>query len=134
MLNQVLLMGRMANDVEIRTTNGGIKVGSFTVAVDRGKKKDGSDAGTDFIRCIAFGNTADRISNWFPKGKMILVNGAIRHTSYQANDGATKYKTEIFVNSFEFCGDKSTNNERASAKEESKPYVPSEDSEEKLPF
>lgn len=104
-MNKVVLIGRLVKDPELRFTAGsGTAVARFTVAVNRRKKKDQEKADTDFINCVAFGKTAETISQYFVKGQQIAVNGNIRTGSYEAQDGTKRYTTDVAVESFEFVG------------------------------
>lgn len=100
-MNKVVLIGRLVKDPELRFTAGsGTAVSRFTVAVNRQFKKDE----TDFINCVAFGKTAETISQYFVKGQQIAVTGSIRTGSYEAQDGTKRYTTDVAVESFEFVG------------------------------
>ena len=72
-MNNVVLMGRLTADPELRTTNSGLNYCRFTVAVDRYSK--GEDKKTDFINCVAWRQTAEFVERYFSKGKMIAVQG-----------------------------------------------------------
>lgn len=103
-MNTAILMGRLVRDPEMRTTQAGKHVTTFTIAVDRpGQKKE-----TDFIPCVAWDKTADFVSNYFSKGKQILINGRIQVRKYD-KDGENRYATEIIVNNVEFVGAKNDN-------------------------
>ena len=100
-MNKVILIGRLTKDPELRFTAGsGMAVSRFTVAVNRQFKKDE----TDFINCVAFGKTAETISQYLTKGRQIAVIGSIRTGSYDAQDGTKRYTTDVAVESFEFIG------------------------------
>ena len=100
-MNKVILIGRLTKDPELRFTAGsGMAVSRFTVAVNRQFKKDE----TDFINCVAFGKTAETISQYLTKGRQIAVIGSIRTGSYDAQDGTKIYTTDVAVDSFEFIG------------------------------
>lgn len=102
-MNVAIIMGRLTADPELRSTKSGLAVCKFTVACDRYSK----DKGADFIRCIAWRNTADMIAKWFSKGKMIAVEGSIQVDNYEDKDGNKRTATSILVNRVNFCGDKS---------------------------
>ena len=100
-MNKVILIGRLTKDPELRFTAGsGMAVSRFTVAVNRQFKKDE----TDFINCVAFGKTAETISQYLTKGRQMAVIGSIRTGSYDAQDGTKRYTTDVAVESFEFIG------------------------------
>ena len=100
-MNKVILIGRLTKDPELRFAAGsGTAVSRFSVAVTRPFKKDE----TDFINCVAFGKTAETISQYLTKGRQIAVTGSIRTGSYDAQDGTKRYTTDVAVESFEFIG------------------------------
>lgn len=105
-INSVILMGRLTADPELRTTQSGISVCSFTVAVDRYSKDKESKA--DFIRCVAWRQSAEFISRYFSKGKMIAIEGSIQVDNYTDKDGNKRQQTNVIVNKANFCGDKSS--------------------------
>ncbi len=107
MLNHVILMGRLTQTPELRTTQSGTSVTTFTIAVDRGY---GDKKETDFISCVAWRGTADFITQYFTKGKMIAVEGSIQTRNYE-KDGKKVYVTEVNVNGASFCGDKEEKSE-----------------------
>ena len=102
MLNKVVLIGRMVKDIELRTTQGGKTVGTFTVAVDDGY---GDKKTTDFINCVAWEKTAGFIHDYFGKGRMIVLVGKIKTRSWDTEDGK-RYATEVFVSEVDFAGEK----------------------------
>lgn len=102
-MNKVVLMGRLTRDPELRfTAVSGTAVSRFAVAVDRKKKDDGAD----FINCVAFGKTAETISQYLVKGRQILIEGNIRTGSYENDEGKKIYTTNVNVERFEFIGNK----------------------------
>ena len=105
MLNRVILMGRITQDLEIRQTQGGVAVLSFTVAVDRGYVKQGEERQTDFINCVAWRQQAEFISRYFAKGRMIAIEGNLRTRTYDDKNGVKHYITEISVASAFFAGE-----------------------------
>ena len=103
-MNKVILSGRLTRDAEVRTTNEGLAIARFTMAVDRGKKNGESQ--TDFIGCIAFGKTAELIEKYVNKGSKILVEGSWQTGSYE-KDGKKVYTNDCVVNQVEFLEKKS---------------------------
>ena len=99
MLNKVILMGRLTKDPELRVTNSGVSVATFSVAVDTGH---GENKTTDFINCVAWRNTAEFVAKWFSKGKMIIVLGRISTRDYEDKNGNKKYITEVVANEVQF--------------------------------
>ena len=101
-MNIVCIMGRLTADPELRTTQSGTSVTSFTVAVDREFKKDE----TDFLTVVAWRQTADFITRYFRKGKMIAIVGSIQTRVYEDKNGNKRTATEIIAEKASFCGDK----------------------------
>lgn len=107
MLNKVILMGRLTKDPEMRyTSTNSVPVCTFTLAVDRRFSKQGEDKKADFIQCQAWNKTAEFISKYFGKGKMIAVAGRIQTRSWDDAEGKKRYVTEIIVEEVHFAGDK----------------------------
>ncbi|WP_405380200.1 single-stranded DNA-binding protein [Phascolarctobacterium sp.] len=107
MLNHVVLMGRLTRDVEVRYSQGSnMAIGRFTLAVERDYKKEGEERAADFVSCVAFGKTAEFISQYFGKGSMIAVTGSIQTGSYTNQEGQKVYTTEVKVDKASFTGEK----------------------------
>lgn len=104
-MNKVILMGRLARDPEIRTTQSGLAVCNFTVACDRRIKTDAGtwDKTADFIPCVAWRQQAEFVNRYFSKGDRILVSGSIQPRSWEDDDGNKRYATDIQVQEVEFC-------------------------------
>lgn len=109
-MNNVQLIGRLTKDVDLRYINGAqgqTAVGRFTVAVDRPPKQDGTKE-ADFISCQAWGRKAEFIQQYFQKGSKIGIVGKIRTGSYQNQQGATVYTTDVEVTDIDFLDSKAT--------------------------
>lgn len=119
MINNVTLMGRIAQDLELKHTNSGIAVLAFTVAVDRGYKKEGEENRTDFIRCVAWKQTAVFIEKYFEKGSMIGLVGTLQSRTYDDKNGSKHYITEVIAKNASFTGER--NNKTVSKSENSIP-------------
>lgn len=105
-MNTVHLLGRLACDPELRQTPSGTSVASFSVAINRGDK----DKGTDFIRCVAWRESGERIARYFTKGKPIAVAGRLRTESYKDKQGNSRSRTEVVVDRWEFVPSDNTSN------------------------
>ncbi len=114
MINNVVLMGQLTADPETRTTSSGVEVTPFTVAVERDYVKPGEERQTDFIRCVAWRQTATFLCRYFHKGEMIAIQGNLQTRSYEDKNGNKHTMTEVIVNEISFCGNK-TNVEQSSA-------------------
>lgn len=99
MINKAILMGRLTRDPELRHTGTGTPVCSFSIAIDNGY---GENRQTDFINCVAWNKTAEFVSNYFNKGKMIIVIGRISTRSWEGQDGKKNYTTEVIANEVSF--------------------------------
>ena len=99
MINKVFLMGRLTKDPELRYTNNKTPVCSFTIAVNNGY---GEKQQTDFINCVAWNKTAEFVTKYFAKGKMIIVIGRITTRSWETQDGKRAYATEVVANEVTF--------------------------------
>lgn len=103
-MNKCHLIGRMTKDPEVRYTQGGTAVATFTLAVDRRVAKD-KPKEADFIPCVVWGKMADGVvKNYCHKGKQVAVEGRIQVRSYDAKDGTKRYVTEVIVNELELLG------------------------------
>ena len=105
-MNVITLMGRLTSDPELKTTNNGVSVSSFNLAVDRSYTPKGQEKQTDFIPCVAWRNTAEFISKYFRKGNKIAVKGELQQRSYTANDGSKRNVFEVIVDGAFFCESK----------------------------
>ena len=106
MLNRVILMGRITQDLELKTTASGISVTSFSIAVDRNYVKQGEERQTDFINIVCWRKQAEFVCRYFEKGSMIALEGQIQTRTYQAKDGSNRYVTEVVADSVSFTGEK----------------------------
>lgn len=103
MLNVITIMGRLTRDPELRYTQSQTPVASFTVAVDRDfSGKDGAEKQTDFIDCVAWRNTADFISKYFAKGRMIVASGSLQSRKWTDKNGNNRVSWEVIVNNAYF--------------------------------
>lgn len=107
MLNTAAIMGRLTADPELRQTQSGNPVTSFTVAVARSSVKQGQERETDFINVVAWRKTAEFVCRYFRKGNMIAVNGSIQTRKYQDRDGNNRTAFEILADNVHFCENKS---------------------------
>ncbi|MGN1133337.1 MAG: single-stranded DNA-binding protein [Oscillospiraceae bacterium] len=107
MINRVILMGRIAQDLEVKQTQSGNSVLSFSLAVQRNYAKQGEERETDFINCVAWRNQAEFIGKYFRKGSMIAIEGNLRTRNYDDKNDVKHYITEVYVDSVSFTGEKS---------------------------
>lgn len=116
MINNVSLTGRLTKDIDLRYTQSGTAVGSFDLAVQRQfKDKATGNRETDFIRCQAWGKTAEVMSKYVHKGSQIGVTGRIQTGKYQNKKGDTVHTTDVVVADFAFLDSKADNQIQQSA-------------------
>lgn len=110
-MNKVVLIGRLTKDAELRYTPSTNKaVGSFTLAVDRRFKSEGQPT-ADFINCVAWGKTAEFISNYFKKGNKLGVCGRIQTRTWDDTENKRHYVTEVVVEEAYFVESKGSSNQ-----------------------
>lgn len=100
-LNRIVLIGRIASDIELRYTPSNIAVASFRLAVDRPYGGQGQEKKTDFFACKAWRQKADFVSKYAGKGRMVAVEGRVEINDYVGQDGQKKYFTEVIVDNVE---------------------------------
>ena len=103
-INQVILMGRLTSDPELRQTQSGVSTCRFTVAITRAFQNPNGERQSDFITCVAWRQTAEFICRNFSKGRIILVEGDLRSSSYDDRNhpDVKHYVTEVYVNNASF--------------------------------
>jgi single-strand DNA-binding protein len=105
-LNKFIGMGRITATPELKATQGGTSVVTFSIAVDRNYKGQNGEKQTDFLNVVAWKQTAEHIAKWFGKGSMICVEGSVQTRSYTTQSGEKRYVTEIVADSVHFTGEK----------------------------
>ena len=108
-MNRVELVGRLTRDPELRTTSGGTSVATFTIAVNRNFTGQNGEREADFISCRVWRNQAENLAKFCHKGDQIGVEGSIRTSSYDAQDGTKRYVTEVQADRIEFLTPKGGN-------------------------
>ena len=134
MLNCAVIMGRLTDNPELRTTTSAVAVTSFTVAVERPYQKDPDNRQVDFLNVVAWRNTAEFVTKYFKKGQMIAVQGSIQTRNYEDKQGNKRTAVEIVADNVSFCGPKpeGQNTQAQAETPQTAAYSPSED--EDLPF
>ena len=102
MLNHITLMGRLVRDPELRRTQNGTPVASFTIAVDRDFGSKDGDKQTDFIDIVAWRNTAEFVSRYFTKGRMAVVSGRLQIRDWTDRDGGKRRSAEVVADNVYF--------------------------------
>lgn len=119
MINNVVLVGRMTRDAELRYTGSGTAVASFSIAVERTFTNAQGERETDFINCVAWRKTAEIISNFTRKGSLVGVTGRIQTRNYTNNEGRKVYITEVVCENFQMLEPKSVTEKRGQNDNES---------------
>lgn len=106
MVNNVVLVGRLVRDVDLRQTSTGKMMTYFTLAVNRNFKNEQGEQAADFIGCVAFDKKAENMARFLSKGSLISVEGRISTRNFQGNDGKTVYVTEVVASNITFLESK----------------------------
>lgn len=101
MINNVVLVGRMTRDAELRHTNSNIAVATFTLAVNRPFKNEAGEREADFINVVIWRQQAENLANWAKKGSLIGISGSILTRNYENQQGQRVYVTEVVANNFQ---------------------------------
>ena len=101
MINNVVLVGRMTKDAELRYTPLNVAVATFTLAVNRNRKSENGEREADFINVVIWRQSAENLANWAKKGALIGVTGRIQTRSYDNHQGQRVYVTEVVAESFQ---------------------------------
>ena len=107
MINSLALTGRLTRDVDLRYTQSGTAVGTFTLAVDRQYKRDGEPT-ADFINCVIWRKSAENFAKFTRKGSLVGVEGHIQTRTYDNNQGQRVFVTEVVVENFALLESKNT--------------------------
>ena len=102
MLNKIFLQGRLTRDPELRHTQSGTAVASFTIAVDRDFKNQNGENEADFVNCVAWKGTAEFVSRFFTRGRMAVVEGRLQSRKYTDQDGNNRTSYEVVASSVYF--------------------------------
>lgn len=134
MLNHIAIMGRLTRDPELKTTNSGIPVVSFSIAVDRDfADKESGERGVDFVDVTAWRHTAEFVSRYFTKGRMAVVSGRLQTRNWTDKDGNKRKAVEIVADDVYF-GDSKRNDSETTAQSAPSDFAPIEGEDEGLPF
>ena len=131
-MNLVVLIGRMTKDVELRRTNSGKAVASFSLAVNKDYRNEQGGYDADFIECVAFEQRAEIISKHVHKGDRFAVLGQLATRSYENKEGKKVRVTEVKVTGFDFLENKKQTDDKT--ENTSGTFVPIDVPDEELPF
>ena len=101
MINNVVLVGRLTRDPELRYTPSNVAVATFSLAVNRNFKNQAGDREADFINCMIWRKPAELLSEWCKKGNLVAITGRIQTRSYENQQGQRVYVTEVVAESFQ---------------------------------
>ena len=138
-INQVILIGRLTRDVELKYTNSGFAIANLSLAVNRRVKKDDSwqDEG-NFFNCVLIGKRAEALAQYLVKGKQVGIQGELRQNRWE-QDGQPRSRVEIFINDIQLLGGRGSEQSVRSAGEQagqySSPEIPTaDDFDDDIPF
>ncbi|HEO6614898.1 single-stranded DNA-binding protein [Streptococcus agalactiae] len=101
MINNIVLVGRMTKDAELRYTQSNQAVASFSLAVNRNFKNQSGEREADFINCVIWRQQAENLANWAKKGALVGITGRIQTRNYENQQGQRVYVTEVVAESFQ---------------------------------
>lgn len=113
MVNNVVLVGRITRDPEIRVSPSGTSVCNFTLAVNRNFKNQAGEYEADFVSCVAFNQTANLMEQYVAKGQLLSVQGRIQTRNYEDNTGRRVYVTEVVATNVSFLEGRRSGNTSA---------------------
>lgn len=138
MINNVVLIGRLTRDAELRYTTSNIAVATFNLAVNRNFKNDNGDREADFINVVMWRQQAENFANWVKKGNLVGITGRIQTRSYDNQQGQRVYVTEVVAESFQTLEKKDNSANHASIENQMPPNFgaidPMDISDDDLPF
>ena len=113
-MNICIFKGRLTSDIELKATQNGTSVASFSLAVDRNYTPKGQERQTDFITCVAWRHTAEFVSRWFHKGDMMAVAGEWQTRQFEDKNGNKRIANECVITTAEFCGGNKNDSQQGS--------------------
>ena len=138
MINNVVLIGRLTRDVELRYTPSNIAVATFNLAVNRNFKNQDGEREADFINCVMWQKSAENLANWTRKGMLIGMTGRIQTRSYENQQGQRVYVTEVVADSFQVLEKRDNSANQSSMDSQMPPNFrngqPMDISDDDLPF
>ena len=135
MLNTISLMGRVASAPELRSTQSGVSVTTWTLAVDRDFQSGGTNRECDFISCVAWKKTAEFVAKYWPdKGQMMGLVGRLQSRKWEDKTGAKRVSWEVIVESVYFCGKQDNSEKSGNPNVNAVEFEELDDSSGTLPF
>lgn len=114
-MNKVILTGRFTRDPESRMTQSNMEISRFSLACQGEFVSRNGERDVEFINCVAFNRLATTINKYCRKGSLVLCQGRIRNSSYDAQDGTKRYTTDVVIDQLEFLGSRNDNGDAHSA-------------------
>ncbi|UDM79576.1 single-stranded DNA-binding protein [Vagococcus fluvialis] len=111
MINQVVLVGRLTKDADLRYTSGGQAVATFNLAVNRNFTNQSGEREADFVNCVIWRKPAETLANYAKKGTLLGVVGRIQTRNYENQQGQRVYVTEVVCDNFQLLESKKDNNQ-----------------------
>ncbi|HER4816149.1 single-stranded DNA-binding protein [Streptococcus dysgalactiae] len=108
MINNVVLVGRLTKDADLRYTPSNAAVATFTLAVNRSYKNDAGEREADFINCVIWRQSAENLANWAKKGSLIGITGTMQTRNYENQQGQRVYVTEVIASNFQLLENRSS--------------------------
>lgn len=121
-INNTTLIGRLTKDIELKYTQSGTAVASFTLAVNRNFKNDAGEYEADFINCVIWRKAAENLANFTRKGSQIGIEGRIQTRNYDNQQGQKVYVTEIVVNNFHLLDPRNETEQRPTSQNTAQQY------------
>lgn len=138
MINNVVLVGRIVREPELRYTPQNTAVATFTLAVNRRFKNAQGEREADFINCVIWRQPAENLANWAKKGTLVGITGSIQVRNYENKEGQRVYVTEVLADNFQMLESNSNKTEKGETKsnQDKDPFAgsPMEVSDDDLPF
>lgn len=138
MINNVVLVGRIVREPELRYTPQNTAVATFTLAVNRRFKNAKGEREADFINCVIWRQPAENLANWAKKGALVGITGSIQVRNYENKEGQRVYVTEVLADNFQILESSSNKTEKGKTKsqQDKDPFAgsPMEVSDDDLPF
>ena len=134
MLNDITVMGRITKDIELRRTESGNAVASFSIACERDFKAQNGEKATDFFDIVAWKNTAEFVHKYFGKGRMIVVHGRLQARTWKDKEGNNRKSVEIVADNVYFGDSKKSETSTAESYPATTEFVPLDEDDGNLPF
>ena len=137
MINNVVLIGRLTRDVNLRYTPQNQAVGQFTLSVNRNFKNQNGEYDADFINCVIWGKSAENFANWTKKGNLVGITGRVQTRNYENQQGQRVYVTEVVAESFQLLEKRDNSANQNSMAEQMPPSFagdPMDIKDDDLPF